>query len=151
MKFLWQAKAVTRHLYLCDGRGMSAFPTLGDIDNRETTIALHAIREVRENVSVRYDGSRIHIVTFAKCLLFQESFLSGTVLRSPEFCFFFHSIQAFWLKRVASCGAPRSSYKILLGQCALNETITETVTCQGVQNCRLAKDGVCLDHDVVGF
>ncbi|KAL5961178.1 Adhesion G-protein coupled receptor D1, partial [Taenia solium] len=58
------------------------------------------------------------------------------------------SMLAFWLKRVASCGTPRSSYMTLMGDCISNETLPETMICQEVLNCQLSQNGVCLDASV---
>ncbi|VDK38457.1 unnamed protein product, partial [Taenia asiatica] len=58
------------------------------------------------------------------------------------------SMLAFWLKRVASCGTPRSSYMSLMGDCISNETLPETMICQEVLNCQLSQNGVCLDASV---
>ncbi|EUB57302.1 putative G-protein coupled receptor [Echinococcus granulosus] len=58
------------------------------------------------------------------------------------------SMLVFWLKRVASCGTPRSSYMTLMGDCVFNETLPETTTCQEASNCQLSQNGVCLDTSV---
>ncbi|KAM3180852.1 hypothetical protein ACTXT7_015501, partial [Hymenolepis weldensis] len=56
---------------------------------------------------------------------------------------------AFWLRRVASCGTPSSSYMHLMGECGTNETLPENVPCQSAPNCRVSTNGVCLDNSVI--
>ncbi|KAL5106458.1 hypothetical protein TcWFU_010070 [Taenia crassiceps] len=58
------------------------------------------------------------------------------------------SMLVFWLKRVASCGTPRSSHMNLMGACVSNESLPETMTCQEAPNCQLSQSGVCLDTSV---